>query len=151
MKTTKHNTLQPKNFVLPNQDDLAGLTYITPAVIEVIAQKATEDVDGVYSMRGKLSDSFAPVFGPSARGRGVALKRGEDGLEITLYVFLRYGVTVPQVAMAIQQAVISQIASMTGMMIDHVNVSISGIVPEKDGHAIDPKHMFDKDLEGADK
>lgn len=142
-KSTKQNIISNKNFVLAVDDSGTGDTLVTPEVLEIIAQTATQEVAGVYSMRGNVTDRLAHALGSSARGKGVQLTNTEDGLVVSVYVFLEYGVAVPQVALAIQQAVMTQVASMTGLSVDQVNVHISGIVPAKDDTTIDPDHMFD--------
>ncbi|CAH1850522.1 Asp23/Gls24 family envelope stress response protein [Convivina intestini] len=137
-----------KNFVLATSSSVAGQTMITPEVLEIIAQKATQDVEGVFSMRGNLTDRVVRAFGSSARGKGVQLTKTDQGLEISTYVFLKYGVTVPQVALNIQRAVMTQVASMTGLVVNQVNVHISGIIPNRHEHGIDPDHMFDQAEDG---
>jgi len=142
IKRSKQTT---KNIILATDSSAVGTTQVTPEVIEVIAQIATQEVHGVYSMRGKLSDRFTDAFGSNARGKGVELTQTEDGLVIEAYVFLQYGVTVPRVALEIQKAIQSQIASMTDLHVSQVNVHISGIVPEKVANKIDPDNLFGED------
>ena len=138
----KRSKQATKNIILATQDAVAGTTQVTPEVIEVIAQIATQEVTGVYSMRGKLSDHFTNAFGSNARGKGVELTQTEAGLTIDAYVFLQYGVAVPKVALAIQNAIRSQISSMTDLLIVQTNVHVSGIVPEKLSSKIDPDNLF---------
>ena len=49
---------------------------------------------------------------------------------------------VPKVALAIQNAIRSQISSMTDLLIVQTNVHVSGIVPEKLSSKIDPDNLF---------
>ncbi|MGO3411559.1 MAG: Asp23/Gls24 family envelope stress response protein [Leuconostoc falkenbergense] len=131
-----------KNLLLATKSDVSGTTQVTPEVVEIIAQIAAQEVSGVYSMRGKLSDRFTSVFGSNARGKGVELQQTTDGLVINAYVFVQYGVAVPKVALNIQNAIKSQIASMTDLHVERINVHVSGIVPEKADSAIDPNNLF---------
>ncbi|WP_349582168.1 Asp23/Gls24 family envelope stress response protein [Leuconostoc citreum] len=139
IKRSKQTT---KNIVLATESPVEGTTQVTPEVIEIIAQIATQEVPGVYSMRGKLSDHFTGAFGSNGRGKGVELTQSEDGLIIDAYVILQYGVAVPKVALAIQNAIRSQISSMTDLLIVQTNVHVSGIVPEKLSSKIDPDNLF---------
>ena len=140
----KHNKQNTKNIILATESQVVGTTQVTPEVIEVIAQIATQEVPGVYSMRGKLSDRFTSAFGSNARGKGVELTQTEDGLMIDAYVFLQYGVAVPKVALAIQNAIRSQIASTADLSITQTNVHVSGIIPEKVPSEIEPNNLFGK-------
>ncbi len=138
----KRSKQATKNIILATQHAVAGTTQVTPEVIEVIAQIATQEVPGVYSMRGKLSDHFTNAFGSNARGKGVELTQTEAGLMIDAYVFLQYGVAVPKVALDIQNAIQSQITSMTDLHVVQTNVHVSGIVPEKVAKQFDPDNLF---------
>lgn len=142
-KEIKRSKANHKNIILDTDSHLEGATQIAPEVIEIIAQIATQEVDGVYSMRGKLSDRFTSAFGTNSRGKGVELTQSEDGLVIDAYVFLQYGVAVPRVALEIQNAIKSQISSMTDLHIAQTNVHVSGIIPEKVLNKIDPNNLFD--------
>ncbi len=141
-KEIKYNKATTKNLLLITESEVPGTTQATPEVIEVIAQIAAQEVSGVYSMRGKLSDRFASVFGSTARGKGVELQQTIDGLVIEAYVFLQYGVPVPKIALNIQNAIKSQVSSMTDLEVARVNVHVSGIIPEKPDHTIDPDNLF---------
>nr|MWN21541.1 Asp23/Gls24 family envelope stress response protein [Leuconostoc lactis] len=66
-------------------------------------------------------------FGSNARGKGVELTQTDAGLMIDAYVFLQYGVAVPKVALDIQNAIQSQITSMTDLNVVQTNVHVSGM------------------------
>ncbi|WP_294973808.1 Asp23/Gls24 family envelope stress response protein [uncultured Leuconostoc sp.] len=139
----KRNKQTAKNIILATENsDVGGTTQVTPEVIEVVAQIATQEVHGVYSMRGTLSDRFTNAFGSNARGKGVELSHADEGLVIDVYVFLQYGVVVPKVALEIQHAIQSQISSMTDLQVTQINVHVTGIVPEKISSSIDPDNLF---------
>ncbi|MEX0381220.1 Asp23/Gls24 family envelope stress response protein [Leuconostoc sp. MS02] len=139
----KRNKQTTKNIILATENSVVGgTTQVTPEVIEVVAQIATQEVHGVYSMRGTLSDRFTSAFGSNARGKGVELSHTEAGLAIDAYVFLQYGVVVPKVALEIQHAIQSQISSMTDLQVAQINVHVTGIVPEKVASNIDPNNLF---------
>jgi len=139
----KRNKQTAKNIILATENSVVGgTTQVTPEVIEVVAQIATQEVPGVYSMRGTLSDRFTNAFESNARGKGVELSYTEEGLVIDAYVFLQYGVVVPKVALEIQHAIQSQISSMTDLQVTQINVHVTGIVPEKISSSIDPDNLF---------
>jgi uncharacterized alkaline shock family protein YloU len=147
MAITKKQDKNAKNIALETSGDVVGETQITPAVLEVIGQIAAQEVPGVYQMRGKLQDRLARVFGAKAHGKGVEVVQTEEGLVVDAYVFLTYGVAVPKTALAIQDAIQTQIGLMTDLVVTQVNVHVEGIVPMKSDSAIDPNHMFDTQTE----
>lgn len=59
-----------------------------------------------------------------------------------MYAYLDYGVSVPKVALEIQDKIKQQILFMTDLALSEVNVHITGIVTEKTESAIDPNNLF---------
>lgn len=131
------------------KDDL-GKIKISPRVIEVIAGIATIDVDGVNRMRGNFSSSVKGLFGKKERSKGVKLLFDEDNkLDVDVYVYLDYGVSVPKVALQIQDQVRQQLLFMTDLHVGSVNVHVEGIVPEKTPK-VDTDSLFDNDGEDSE-
>lgn len=120
-----------------------GDIVISPRVLEVITGIATAKVDGVYSLQNKaVTDGFSKT----ALGKGVYLQTSEDGtVTADIYVSLQYGVSVPQVAMAIQQAVKSAVYDMAEVIISEVNIHVTGIVTDKTPKP-DLTALFDEDF-----
>lgn len=106
-----------------------GEIVIAPRVLEKIIAIATAKVEGVHSFASKnMSDSLAK----RSLGRGVYLENKEDGQLIAdIYLYLEYGVSVPNVALAIQKAVKSAVADMAEVRLQEVNIHIAGIITEK--------------------
>ncbi|TQC25140.1 Asp23/Gls24 family envelope stress response protein, partial [Streptococcus agalactiae] len=59
--------------------------------------------------------------------------------------YLQYGVNVPAVSIAIQQAVKTAVYDMAEVKISSVNIHVEGIVPEKTPKP-DLKSLFDEDF-----
>ena len=59
--------------------------------------------------------------------KGVVIEPEDDGLRITLYVMIRYGYVLAEVAGKVQKAVLAALQDMTGFTIRSVNVMIGGI------------------------
>ncbi|HEN7885749.1 TPA: Asp23/Gls24 family envelope stress response protein [Streptococcus agalactiae] len=120
-----------------------GEIVISPRVLEVITGIAATKVDGVHSLRNKaVTDSLSK----KSLGRGVYLKNEEDDTVATdIYVYLQYGVNVPAVSIAIQQAVKTAVYDMAEVKISSVNIHVEGIVPEKTPKP-DLKSLFDEDF-----
>ncbi|HFH8635037.1 TPA: Asp23/Gls24 family envelope stress response protein [Streptococcus agalactiae] len=120
-----------------------GEIVISPRVLEVITGIAATKVDGVHSLRNKaVTDSLSK----RSLGRGVYLKNEEDDtVAADIYVYLQYGVNVPAVSIAIQQAVKTAVYDMAEVKISSVNIHVEGIVPEKTPKP-DLKSLFDEDF-----
>ncbi|HEN9302030.1 TPA: Asp23/Gls24 family envelope stress response protein [Streptococcus agalactiae] len=120
-----------------------GEIVISPRVLEVITGIAATKVDGVHSLRNKaVTDSLSK----KSLGRGVYLKNEEDDIVAAdIYVYLQYGVNVPAVSIAIQQAVKTAVYDMAEVKISSVNIHVEGIVPEKTPKP-DLKSLFDEDF-----
>ncbi|MCC9717622.1 Asp23/Gls24 family envelope stress response protein [Streptococcus agalactiae] len=120
-----------------------GEIVISPRVLEVITGIAATKVDGVHSLRNKaVTDSLSK----KSLGRGVYLKNEEDDtVAADIYVYLQYGVNVPAVSIAIQQAVKTAVYDMAEVKISSVNIHVEGIVPEKTPKP-DFKSLFDEDF-----
>ena len=50
--------------------------------------------------------------------------------------------SVPKVALAIQEKVRQQVLFMTGLELTQVDVHIQGVVPEKQEPTVDPNNLF---------
>ncbi|QIL45595.1 Asp23/Gls24 family envelope stress response protein [Vagococcus coleopterorum] len=119
-------------FVIGNeQDNKNGSVIIAPEVIEVIIGIAAAKVDGVYGMRGGIASNVNELFGRAAHGKGVTLSQDENGVAVELFCYLNYGVTVPKVALEMQEKVKEQVLFMTDIELAEVNVHVVGVVPEK--------------------
>ena len=130
---------EDNNIVLTSKEPSLGEVRLAPEVIEVIIGIAASQVDGVYSMRGSIANSFSELLGRQIRGK---VNKDEDQLKVDVYVFLNYGVSVPKVAAQIQEKVRQQVLFMTGIEILGVDVHVQGVIPEKQEQTIDPNNLF---------
>lgn len=105
-----------------------GEIVIAPEVLEVIIGITTAKIDGVYALRNK---HFSDSLGKKSEGRGVYIESKNDKVVVNIYVYLAFGINVPQVAMNIQKEVKEAVEQATEIVIDDVNIHVVGIVPEK--------------------
>ncbi len=92
-------------------------------VIAAIANKATSEVPGVFSMAGGISD----VFGKKM-SRGIRVDTGDDGkARIDVNIIVEYGVRIPDIAFEIQNRVKKAVESMTGLNVEEINVHVQGV------------------------
>lgn len=109
-----------------------GCVRIADDVIASIAALAAKDVDGVYSLASGISTDIAEFFGKKAIAKGVKTHLTENSVEIDVYITVKYGFPVCDVAKEIQAKAASAVEDMAGMPVTAVNVNICGIAfPEE--------------------
>lgn len=128
---TEHSN---QNLVISeHRDDLSGDIIIAPEVMEVIIGIAASKIEGVYAMRGSLATNVNEWLGRVSHDKGVSLSMLEDGgLRVDLYCYVRYGVSVPKLAVQMQKAVKQQVLYMTDLELSEVNIHVVGMVPDEE-------------------
>ena len=139
------------NIIVQAQEDGRGRIEIAPEVLEIILGIAASQIDGVYEMRGTLTNNINELFGRVNRGKGVTIKISDGRLIVDIYAYLNYGVSVPKVAVALQQALKEQLLYMTDLKVDEINIHVVGLIPEKEAQKLDTSTLFnDNDDEAED-
>lgn len=139
---------EEKNLVI-NANDSLGEIVIAPEVIEVIIGIAASKVEGVYGMRGTFANNVNELLGRAAHGKGVYLRTEEEGLKVDIYCYLNYGVSVPKVALEMQDRVKQQVLFMTDIDLIEVNIHVVAVVPEKIPQP-DLNELFPEDEDGEE-
>lgn len=96
-----------------------GSIHISEEVLASLAAGAAADVEGISGLMN--------VAAKKSGTRGVRLVVDEDGAVIDVYILIRYGYAIPEVAGKIQSAISGAIESMTGFSIKAVNVHVGGV------------------------
>lgn len=104
-----------------------GKVEIAPEVIEVIAGISATEVDGLYAMRGNFASDVAERFGKKAHSKGVKVELTDEGVAIDIYVILKFGVSIPQIAQALQTNIRQTLETMTAIKLQEINVHVVGI------------------------
>ncbi|WP_317294097.1 Asp23/Gls24 family envelope stress response protein [Ligilactobacillus saerimneri] len=136
---------EDNSILLANKEPNLGQIRIAPEVIEIIIGIAASQVEGVYSMQGSFANNVSEFFGRKSHSKGVHLENSADGIIVDLYAFLDYGVSVPKVAVAVQDKVVQQVLFMTGLKLQTVNVHIEGVISQKEEQVVDPDNIFAED------
>ena len=121
-------------------DSEVGEVKIHENVISSLARRATLEVEGVSRLAGSLLvDNIAEIVGSRRmQDRSITVLMGDDNrvaLEIKLNI--KFGYRLPQVASAVQKAVVSAIESTTGMTVSKVDVLVHEVEPEEEPEAED--------------
>ncbi len=104
---------------------------ISEEVVKVIAGLAAADVEGVAGMSGGLVGGIAAMLGRKDLSRGVRVQVGEKEAVLDLFVVVRYGVSIPQVAQRVQEKVKEAVETMTGLTVTEVNIHVQGVAFEQ--------------------
>lgn len=119
-----------KNHVLPTE---LGTVKIADEVVAVISGLAAMEVEGVSAMSGGLAGGIAEVLGRRQLSKGVKVEVGAEETNIDIFIIIKYGARIPDVAWGIQESVKKAVESMTGLRVMQVNVHVQGInFPQKE-------------------
>ena len=106
------------------QEDLGNIQIAEEVVANLTTATALE-VDGVGGlMNGNVSDILG---GKKLTAKGVRVDMDGDALIVNLFLMIRYGCGISDVASKVQQAVRATLESTTGFRVNAVNVHVGGI------------------------
>lgn len=108
-------------------DNNMGSVRIADEVVSTIAGLAATEVDGIAGMSGGVVGGIAEMLGRKNFSKGVKVEVGEKEAAVDLYVIVKYGVRIPDVALAAQENVKHAIEEMTGLSVVEVNVHVQGV------------------------
>ena len=116
-----------KQYITQIQEN--GNVMISEDVIATIVANALAEVDGIGSMGSKPGITIADFAVKKNWSKSLKIMIAEDNtVAIDCGVMIAYGHSVVDVAKAVQQAVTSNVESMTGVKVTVVNVNVCGIV-----------------------
>lgn len=105
-----------------------GNVKISIDVVATIAGVAATACEGVYAMAGSLAGDIAEKFGAKKNpSKGVKVEMTDTEAAVDLYIVVKYGVRIPELAWEIQESVKNNIESMTGLIVEKVNIHIEGV------------------------
>lgn len=87
----------------------SGTITLAPAVLAAVVARSVEDVDGARVHR---------------RRRGLEIDVDDGRARVSLELTVRYGEVLPEVAGAVQRRVGDALASMCGLGVDAIDVSV---------------------------
>ncbi|MDE5764288.1 MAG: Asp23/Gls24 family envelope stress response protein [Ruminococcus sp.] len=104
----------------------AGSLMISEDVIIAVARLAALDTDGVAGLAGKVNK-----LSKLRKNGSITVRMIEDVAALDIKIKVKSGVHVFAVAQAVQNAVKDNVQSMTGVAVARVNVTVSGVVFDK--------------------
>ena len=104
-----------------------GAIRIADEVVSIIAGLAATEVEGIAGMSGGIAGGIAEMLGRKNFAKGVQVEVGEKEAAVDLYIIVKYGVRIPDIALAAQENVKQAIETMTGLTVVEVNVHVQGV------------------------
>lgn len=121
-----------KDIILETNEN-TGEIKIANEVILSIAAQALNEIKGV-SVTGSVADSFMDKLVKKAAtgGMKVYLNEEEKRVDLDVHVSICYGLNIPEISWAIQEAVKKNVEAMTDIHVDKINVFVDGVILEKE-------------------
>lgn len=134
MRRTK-DTNKKENFVMGESKDYMilpeenGSIHIAEEVIAAITVGAVRDVEGVSGMMtgGTSISELANRKNAQKSVKGVRIEMDGDALTLDVYITVKYGFAIPDVAENAQKAIFSAVEAMAGCKVNAVNIHVGGV------------------------
>ncbi|MGM9569069.1 MAG: Asp23/Gls24 family envelope stress response protein [Phascolarctobacterium sp.] len=104
-----------------------GDIRIADEVIRIVASLAAQEVPGVVSMSGGLTDGINRFLGKENASKGVRLKFEGRTVNASVYLNVEYGYCIPEIALEVQEKVKEAVEAMTGYEVQFVDVNVEGV------------------------
>ena len=122
---------------------------ISEEVISTIVGIAATGVKGVAEMSAGLTGGIYDLIGKKNPAKGVRIELDGNNVKIDLYLTVEYGVKIPEIALAVQEAVKSSVETMTGLNPIQINVHVQGLTtggeaPKETKPGVDVKEAVKK-------
>lgn len=114
------------------EDGKIGEVQIADEVVAIIAGLAATEVEGVSKMAGNITNELVSKLGMKNLSKGVKVAVAGGSVSVDLALEIEFGYSVPQVSKFVQEKVKSAIETMTGLVVDEVNIRIAGVSLEKE-------------------
>lgn len=129
---TKNEEVKKEEITEKTNVEIATNLNISEDVIGIIAGLAASEVEGIAGMTLGFVDGINQILGSNKKySRGVKIDLDGKKVTIDLYVNVKYGVRIPDIAWAAQNAVKEAVENMTGLEVASVNINVQGITFDK--------------------
>lgn len=109
----------------------AGAIHISEDVIVELAGKTVQGIPNI-----KTAAKFAPKFGRGKKNGGIRVEvnHSQGEISVDIYVLVKYGQRIPDLAWDVQEKIKDNLERYTGYTVKAVNVNVQGIYtsPEDD-------------------
>ena len=109
---------------MTHQDEM-GTIQISEDVVASVATSAALEVEGVSGLLNANVTDF--LGGKKLTAKGVRVEMVSDAIVVYLFLVVKYGCAVSQIAEKVQESVITALQDTTGFQVSAVNVQVGGI------------------------
>ncbi|MDY2629481.1 MAG: Asp23/Gls24 family envelope stress response protein [Lachnospiraceae bacterium] len=124
------NDFENRSTHIIHENGQVGSVQIADEVIAIIAGLAATEVEGVASIEDRSANELAGRLGMKTAPKGVKVTVMDTSVSCDLSLNLKYGYSIPELALNVQEHVKTAIENMTGLAVIDVNVRIAGIEAE---------------------
>lgn len=114
------------------KSDQLGEIKIADEVVAIIAGLAATEVEGVSSMAGNITNEIVSRLGMKNLSKGITVEVDHDEVKVDVAINIKYGYSIPDVSLTVQEKVSTAIKTMTGLSVEVVNVRIERVGMEED-------------------
>ena len=114
-----------------SREEELGSVNISEEVLAASAGASALEVEGVGALGSGLGSDVAAMVNRKALSKGVHLTVEEDAVSVDIAVMVKYGYVVPDVAKAVQDAIMSAVENTSGLQVSCVNVTVAGVTFQK--------------------
>jgi len=105
-----------------------GDITINNEVITTIVSVAVHEVEGIAGLAGGKS-SFTDILSRKDAQKGITVEMTHEAINsISVEVSVEYGIDIYKAARQLQMAIKNSVEGMTGLRVEHVNVTVRGII-----------------------
>lgn len=104
-----------------------GTVEISEEVLSTIAGVAAGEVEGVAGLATSLGENIKDLLKKKYAGKGISIETSEAGLVVTANIIVKFRCNVQEVAVKVQDAILSAIQDMTNQQVDAVNVNVVNV------------------------
>ncbi len=113
-----------------NIDETYGSIKISDEVIAATAAIAAVSIDGVAEMSGGITESISSIIGKTNLSKGIKVNTNDDNVIIDIFITVKYGVKIPEVAWNVQEKVKKEVEDTAGIKIKAINIHVQGVAFE---------------------
>lgn len=110
-----------------HEKDEIGEVQIANEVVAIVAGLAATEVEGVAGMVGSLTGDLVELLGKKNLSKGVVVEVSEESISLELSIIVEYSASIPTVCKNVQEKVKSAVETMTGLIVDEVNIKVAGV------------------------
>lgn len=118
-----------KEYLVQPQEN--GNILISEEVVASIAALAVREVEGVIGLSTSATLDISAILGKKHLGKGIRVTFQEEQIEIACNLVVKVGANVLEVAKNVQEAIVAEVNSMTGLRPLRVNVNVCGVISPK--------------------